>query len=442
MDANYYTELHNISIYTNELPLDMIITNNHKLFCSTEDNLSIIDLDNNYSQTIMENYNNNHLHRIAQKDGNVYITNIESASVEIFDSDGNFDKSINVGGSPYLGRFNKDESKMYFYTERYNDMNNSKVYIFNTNTKEFIKTLTFEHSISDLQYDDENKCIYVSIYTDTYEIMIIDGFTDEVLDDKILLNHNYCRKMFVKNNKLYCAVNQNSGSSYGIEIIDLLNNYSFLNYIPSSGITNRLDAHFDYNPDQNEIYVSFKDYGGNNSFGKLHVISEFTNTLIGNYPVENSPDKIIYNKKNDKIYIRHSNIMYVPPMITTVNRSTNEIDYIYMENGVVDIEYSEYHNQLYACAYNSTGTDGIIEVIDCSEDIVLAEPIVVTDISFRVNYNPTNDKLYVLVPFNFSNDKSFEIWSVDLSTLSLTQMISGFHERRRDYGLKVSGDFT
>lgn len=63
-------------------------------------------------------------------------------------------------------------------------------------------------------------------------------------------------------------------------------------------------------------------------------------------------------------------------------------------------------------------------------------------VATRINYNSINNKLYVLVPFNFRNDKSFEIWSVDLSTMDMTQMLSGFNQRVRAKYFSAAGDFT
>jgi hypothetical protein len=150
--------------------------------------------------------------RLSLKDEDSQVRFFTTRAIEIYDTDGNFIENTIVGGTPYLGCFNSVENKMYFYTERFSDIEKSNIYVFDTQTNEFISTITFDHSISDLQYDEGNNCIYVSSYSETNLIKIIDCETDD-LPPEIPLDHNYCRKMFIANNTLYCAVQNNNGSS-------------------------------------------------------------------------------------------------------------------------------------------------------------------------------------------------------------------------------------
>ncbi|KQC04734.1 MAG: hypothetical protein APR54_02020 [Candidatus Cloacimonas sp. SDB] len=426
---NNFQLLDTISFQSNiDDPCDIIYNSlTEKVFCGTRSNMYIIDDESNVSQITFEN---NVLYRLAlSKEYNkVFATNYNVYNVESFSGEGFHQNTISVGGRIFNSCYNSNEGKIYYYERLFGSMDNTKLYVFDIEIESF-EILEIGHSISDVQYNQDDHLLYLSS-SDSNIIRIFDVLNDYDELPSIQLSHTNVHSICITpNNQIFCMTRD------GIEIWDILTN-SFENFINYDG------SNFDRSEscilaDENKIYITLKKFGIYED-GKILVIDYESNQLIYEFNNFYSPDEIKYDSVQNKVFFQQQNVFYLVNHYNVINCDDYSYETIITEEGVLYFELAENLGKLYITPLNY---DGYIYEYNSSTNEHL-QTHQTTGVASITKFNPFNNKLYVIIPYNFSNDYQTEIWTIDCETSQINRMELGQFESYRYYLPAVPIDIT
>lgn len=418
--AGGYNNIATMNMSNSTMVADLIYNGNNKVIggkCSdaarilTGNGGVIIDCGtNNYTEVEEIPNTFNYKNAVNSNTNETAMINFLDGSVSFFDNIGNYTETIDLGGSAKLGIYNEVENKVYTYN-RYigkiyiNDLDN------NQSTVIDIGVFGVNENISGMVYDKDKNLIYLSVFTDSDKIKIIDGQTDQLLTTEIDLTYGHCNGIFYGgNDKLYCAIGLSP--NVAIEIIDL----NTLNVLATTSIWPTVthtyyNTWFDLTRD-NDIIVCVNDIGAN--LGGIEIIDKDLNNVL-NYYVVPAPWRVAYNPVNNKVYTGN----YVQGFGTTKN-----ITILDLNNGndhtmstlyyVKALEYCDKQNYLAVFGIYYVGTDAmpIITNIDGQSDEINST-MSLDYFASGIKYNPINGNLYALVAINQSADQKMEYWNLN-----------------------------
>jgi len=447
ISADNYSNLANLNVSVNNSMYikDLTFVDNNKIIggvCNlgnriTENNGAIIidgntnnyveleDIPKGFNYQIAVNNNTNEAAMVSFLDG----------SVSFIDNTGSFNGALALGGSAKQGVYNNIENKVYTYN-RYigkvfiNDMDN------NQSTFVDIGDINYFEYISGVVYDKDKNLVYVSVYSNSNKIKIIDGQTDQLLTTEINLTNSFCNNIFYgNNNKLYCATGKYPETE-AIEIVDL-NTYGVIN---STGLyppiyNTYYNTWFDLT-NNGDIIVSVNDIGSN--LGSVEVIDKEQDIVEVYYTIP-APYKIAYNPVNNKVYTCKFDAIYGTggSDLTVIELDNGNINSLHtnMEQ-VISLEYCNKQNYLALFGYaivNNVLQPEITNIDGQSNEISFAGTV--DYFTSGIKYNPINGNLYTLVAINQSSNERMEYWSLNnfYNLSSITQ--STMYERYWGIGL-------
>lgn len=239
----------------------------------------------------------------------VYVCNYYSNDVYVIDANRNkVIKAIHVGSFPWGIGYNP--SNEYVYVANLGD---NSVSVIDTRTDKVVKTVVFTPDPifrdavaaypTHVSYNSAVNGMYVShelfsrTFTDFYSVAVINGATDLYVND-ILVNAQVSSSEPIDepndiafnpfNNDIYVANHQT------ITVIDGITNLKITDIpIPASGIGLRGII---YNPINHNMYVCSPDDD------KIYVIGP-QNNVLPEIVVENSPFDLVFNPRNNHLYV-------------------------------------------------------------------------------------------------------------------------------------------
>ncbi len=407
-------------------PCDIVYNpNTRKVFCGSKYNMYVI---NEFNNVVLEHdYDNNDLYRlvVCKNLNKIFSTNYNGFSIESFSGDGIYLNSIIVGGRAFNSCYNEIEQKIYYYEKCFVDMDNVNIYIYDVETDIF-DILNIGQAISDVKYNANNHLLYVSSYR-TNSIRVFDVLNNHTELQPITVSHPQVHGIFITpNNKLFCAT-QN-----GIEIWNVTSN-QYEGFI-STSFYNR--SNFSLNSSDNMIYISLQRKMYSNP-GRVLSINYDTNTLLNTYIIP-SPDKVIYDPINNKVFISQRNYGFLPCSFIAMNCDTYETETITTQDPVLYIELAANTGRLYVTPFAYEGE--IYEFSSITNQLL--QTFQTAAVASITKYNPCNNKLYVLVPYNFSQDLHTELWVIDCTTGEVTGMSLNQYEQYRRSLPVIRIDFT
>ncbi|MBL7149216.1 MAG: T9SS type A sorting domain-containing protein [Candidatus Cloacimonetes bacterium] len=295
-----------------------------------------------------------------------------------------------------------------------NQSNHSGIEVFDILNETF-SSIPIGHSISDVKYNNIDNCLYISSYHNNY-ISVIDvanGFTP--LNPISLSDIKVSGIFITPENKIFCSTRS------GIEIRNLSNN-QYLGFINNSN-SNR--THFCYDTLNGTLFVSRKKFSSAND-GSILSIDTYSNSLNNSINIA-SPDRILFDSINNQLFINCQNYGYLPNSYIKMDANTLAYSIINTTDSVLFIELAENTGCLYVTPF---GYDGDIYEYSTTTNQLLRS-FQTTDVTSVTKYNPVNNKLYVLVPYNFETDLATELWIIDCVTTDVTGITLGQYESYR-----------
>jgi hypothetical protein len=357
------------------------------------------------------------------ENNNVVITNMEGASLEIFNAQGH--SNLLTGVSVYKSCYNPDDEKFYFYSDELRD--NSKITIIKhdltENTYNLDDIISYdlngsERNISSCSYNESANHVLISSYSETNKIIKRNG-NNNLDAGYINLANEFCENVFVTpqpDNRIYCATAMNSLSDASIEIFNA-DNYSTVAIIDGLGSGNEsyeFRTDFCYNTKDNDVYfLLFRRSNGPTSFGKLISVDPDNGYSKLIYDLSGNPDKIVYCEVSNKVYIKYTREEYITEFdCNNLSDPLSDYDFGHL---VKDIDYGKYFNTLYVLTEgnNDNHLDYIYThscYISFKEDWNNWET---PSYSMSIKYNDLNRRVYVFSPYEYDADYESHLFVFD-----------------------------
>ena len=367
------------------------------------------------------------------------LINFLDGSVSFIDNTGIYTGTTALGGSAKQGIYNEVENKVYTYNKRIgkvfiNDLDN------NQSTVVDIGYIGNFEYISSLVYDADKNLIYISIYSDTDKIKIIDGQTDQLLATEISLTRGHCNGIFYgENDKLYCALGQYPESEV-IEIVDLNTLGVITSTIIWPSVNNQYyNTWFDLTIN-GDIIVCINDIGDN--LGGVEIIDKDQNN-VQHYYVVPAPYKLAYNPVNNKVYTGYKDpsSQRASTEITIVDLNDGNISSVSVMQQVISLEYCNKLN--YLAVFGLNIENDIIQQELITIDGQSEEFTSITNLSYLtsgIKYNPINGNLYVLTAINQSSNETMEYTDLNAFYSMAYNIQSTMQERYWGIGLFIIND--
>lgn len=331
-----------------------------------------------------------------------------------------WEEPIVCGGVAYHGFYDAIHQKLYLYNGH--DLGNHLLYIYDK-TNGNVDRLDIGTSPTSLAFDSDDNIVYLASNADV--IKRLDASDNTWLSDILLpLEFDYCSEIYFKHDgKLFCSASnlqQNDAPAILVYEVDvsLTNPEIIPDYITFNSSGYNFDTHFDYDEENDRVFVSMRD--NLNGLGFVMVIFSNYSYLLS--PGIGLPDEIIYNAHSNKLFIRHN---YLIPVlldwisILDYNVQPPNIETFYPRQGVSvsDIEMDPNSNLLYVTYDDPSGDVDIF-----STEGELINTVHIANRTGTMKYNPINNLMYVHVPFNYSYDKEEQLWSIEPSTYSTANL--------------------
>jgi hypothetical protein len=405
----------------NDYIYSVIPGGNNKIFVAEKDNVTIIDNYTPYSWRIEKSYPYGDIMDLVfdSQNNKAYAVNLQNCSMETFDGDGNYIDSHTIGGANFFGCYNYTDNKAYLYqsqfdyTQTFNIVNTDN----HQNIVKHINDVGYAY-ISGMVYDEARNYIYISFYSDCSKVKIIDGTTNEILQNEInLYNNSLCRNIFIANDKLYCATELNNIPI--LQIIDLETHSLQLKNI-SSYLQGNLYAKFDLT-ESNDVIIAVMDSKSTQN-GRIAVIDAITNEY-NKYYYLSSPFDVAFNPKDNKIYFLEK-----PNTLGIINCGTDIIDYIPISHPNTfstecrSLEYSSFGNTLYVMlSYKNSPYESLKSVLYLFDGTTNnnTDYSELSRLAISMKYNDLNGKLYLFYPYMKYNSYAMHLGEFNLTDQSL-----------------------
>jgi hypothetical protein len=405
---------------------------NNKIYVSMRHKIYTITEPNHTVEEKLTKWNNYFGRATCGNSGDIVITNMAGASLEIFKNQG-MHENILTGVSFYKSCYNIENHKFYFYSDELRDF--SKIVIVNHNLTDNSYNLEdiisydingLEVNISSCCYNEFANHLLISSYSETQQIKKCNGNNNQDAG-YISLENGFCENVFITpppDNKIYCATAMNSLSEVSIEIFDA-SDYSPLPVLDGFGTGYEgaeFRTKFCYNTRDNDVYFILfaRPEGGGEFTGKLIKIDIDNGYSWTPYELSGHPDKIIYCEACNQIYIKYSSENFITQF--DCNKLSDQMTNWPWNSNVIDIEYGKSLNSLYVLYDGSELTDSdSIQIHDCSQPINERWPIwsVPTE-CISIKFNDYNQRLYA-----FSrNAETIDMYSESYLTVLDEQMIA------------------
>lgn len=391
------------------------------IYVSTPSNIISITGSNHSIETELTKQNNYFGYGAYDSENdNVVITNMEGASLEIFNAQGH--SNLLTGVSVYKSCYNPDDGKFYFYSDELRDY--SKIAIIkhdmSDNTYNLDDIISYdlngsERNISSCIYNESANHVLISSYSETNKIIKRHG-NNNLDAGFITLANEFCENVFITpppDNKIYCATAMNSLSDASIEIFDA-SNYSpgpvpVLNGFGSGYENSEFRTKFCYNAKDNDVYfILFSRATQSAPIGKLIKIDLDNGYAKTIYDILENPDKIIYCEACNQIYIKYRDVNYITQF--DCNRISNQRTDWAWNSSIIDIEYGKYLNQFYILYEGNTVNDfDSIQIHHCSQLLNERWPIwAVPANCISIKYNELSHRVYAYSTDAHIDDMQYE----------------------------------
>ena len=208
-------------------------------------------------------------------------------------------------------------------TNRIYEAGSNSVYVIDAKTKTMVADIPVEKNIIDLSVNQQTNKIYAAGISSISSgfVYVIDGKTNKVVDDIILLNKSRSYiSINPQTNKIYAVgVNSSSGSN-SVSVID-----GKTNKVVDDITLDQQASGISINPQTNMIYVAGSNYNPSTGItsGSVSVIDGKTNKVVDDILLIHvrSSDYIDANPKTNIVYV----VSAASDSITPINATTNEI---------------------------------------------------------------------------------------------------------------------
>ena len=324
---------------------------------------------------------------------------------------GSYLGKTDLGGRTRKIIYNSVENKVYSY-----DPHIGKIYINdlddNSSTTIDLGLLPYPNYISSIVFDKKRNKVYVAIYENDNKIRIIDGSTNQLLNDVIETSTNWIKQLFVgENDRLYCTV---GGGTQPLRLyfIDLNTNDAYQYKILSSVVKWNYNAWFALTKTKDLIVAVNNPKDATN---KIRVIDPQNGTFLETYIVTN-PIGLAYNPLNNKIYSGSINEHGTRKSITVIDRSTGQVNYYSLNKDFMDIQYCDKGNYLAVLTagnfnYLNPEPASIIYFDGTSNDMLSS--LDVPSWTSCIKYNPVNGNLYAIIGLHYGSygNNRAEVWN-------------------------------
>lgn len=360
------------------------------------------------------------------------ITSFNDGTIYFLDGNGQYNQTVDVGGNVRRTVYCDTENKVYSYSTLVgklfvNDFDNGTVNIID------IGNLEFPEYISSVVYDKATNHLFVSVYSNSNLIKVIDCASDAVLSPGPVTSHTWIKNMFISNNgKLYANVGQYPDTER-VNIFDVVT-FNLLNSYIVMGIDKWNYNTWYADTKDGDVIMVLNDPG--EAENRVWIIDGETNTTTNSYVVPN-PVGLAYNPVNDKIYTRHTplgNQGYPSSNITVIDRASGNISYIQLEKAVFSLEYCNRGNNLAAFG-NPNASMANYEPAKVwfinGQDNQVEEVLDVPNFLTCIKYNPYNGNLYALSPFNLESgdQNTMEVWNLGRPGSDKSKVTLDMHEK-------------
>src|SRR5215212_5344736 len=330
----------------------------------------------------------------------------------------------------------------------------NSVHVRDAKTKTMVADIPVEKNIIDLSVNQQTNRIYAAGISSISSgfVYVIDGKTNKVVDDIILLNKSRSYiSINPQTNKIYAVgVNSSSGSN-SVSVIDgktnkvvdditldqpvseiSINPQTKMIYVIGSNSVYVIDAKtktmvvdipvdknivdLSINPQTNMIYVS--DFDSNTVYTINGIANRIEASIAGPEPpgikVGEEPSEIFVNPQTNMIYVDNLK----SDSISVIDAKTNKVvDNIRMKKPS-DISINPQTNMIYAVGYNSTSYSYSISVIDAKTNKVVDDIPLDQQPASDISINPQTNMIYV------DNLKSDSISVIDGKTNKVVDNIT------------------
>ncbi|RLD54701.1 MAG: hypothetical protein DRJ05_14175, partial [Bacteroidetes bacterium] len=360
-----------------------------------------------------------------------FVTNLRDPEVIVLDVDCEIEEKISIGAFNTHGLYASASNNIYFYEL---STASTKLYSYNTIQEEFT-VIELGFAVSAITYSELDDAIYVcglNSSTSTTSIKKIDCATNYFLPlDEININYPECSGLYcTPDNKLYISVRHALESSIQHILIYDLDNPGIVGDQPQGFYSSAYRAYtnFEFDPISNKMFVALREFAGEDS-GKVFC---YTNNSYERFYDVGSPAKMRYNPLENKLYVLHANFEYNKQYISVIDLDEETVSKIYLpgNDDAVDIEFGLPFNNLYVTKHNNYST---IEVLNCSND-EFVHPKNVDGVAHSLQFNSTNNKLYVFTPWDFADNNQMKISSINFNTNEVNEIELGIYHPNHPSG--------
>lgn len=424
IDADDYSivktiDTRNSNIDTDDATLDMVLFNN-KILLAKESEITSVDPASNYAVNQVFQGGNNYFSRIAASETNAYVNGVWSTEVIGISTTGNTTQ-VEVGGMVFYACHNPVMNKIYFYNTHRQER--AKVYVYNT-TDQNVSIVELDHGVNDIEIHPTTNNALVSTHDASSKIKVIDGSTDQLLNENqwININHGYIGEMFISpvKKKLYCIIGQHTTDGPGIEVCELNGS----DYVSKDFIDFSL-------PTSAEIAGCLtSNYGktggeGNSVFSAIRILSNFPNQgwlaeidddetsylsddYFDTYQIDEDAFDIEYSSMY--IYIAHEGSSTITKYLID-GANPNTVD---LPGNSFDLETNYDKNIVYALHSSDTDRSNSISIFDQVGTLSTNIFIDLPKFSSSLVYNDMLKMIYLHIPYTDENctNGSSGIWEI------------------------------
>jgi len=360
----------------------------------------------------------------------IFITNVSNAEVFVYDSDLTLTNSTDVGGHVQYAVTNNEYDKIYFYSK--GNESETKLFILDTKTN-LLKTIDLGFSISGITYNEEDDKLYVTYLIESINktyISSIDGETDTVTENEIIINRPGCTGLYwLPGNKLIISNHYSITSSFhNLTVYDIATG-QYENITLSGLYTNPYNGtgivytKFFYDDNSNKLAISLKSY--NNSVsdpsfpyrGKV-VIYNNTDGTRQIIPFIYSPDDVLFSNNSEKLFVIHKSVIPFN-YFSKIDLTNEQVTQIPMPDQDIPMDFEiSSQNILYI---SRVTTHYQIEAFDCENENFL-HPIRIEGPVVSLKFNEYNRKLYAFVPWNFSDNLEMQVFGISTDANSYSKV--------------------
>lgn len=399
----------------------MEITDNNQIYLGQSNNFITFNCSAN-NWTIQKNHDRwiYYSGALNSNTNKIWVINILGGFVEEFDENGEYQETINLGGEVYHGCYNNLENKGYFYGNAATWDPIVYIYNFNTNTSLSIPIndwgqSPFKGFISGMAYYEENNKIYISAYNTSNQIKILDGSTDDLSPEYLDVPTGYVSSIYISGNKLYCACvysAPNEDLFARINIYNLINN-ELLTSMDLMPLGDLMFAYFSQTND-GDVIVSLSTI--DHYWGRIAVINKTTNEIEYIYQAALSPKKVVYSSIDNRIFF-YSGFQEALNRLYSIDLNSGIVSYLELSpsnNKIIDIEYCQTGNDVAVLSYLNDPLEPAINIQYInSNNLAITRNFELSPGVTSIKYNKYNGLVYAFMPFSNDSPNHMQLLEVD-----------------------------